>query len=179
MWRFFKNIIQLIISPDNGWDDINRTSIPARAQMGAIWCLCIATMSPWVKIIYYPDASWLSLIESSIITLISYGLTYYFAGLLMSLWLPRINGGIDSNSKIVIFNSYIISLLTFQVMVVNILPLTFAIFELWPVYVSVIMWRGMKCLDVEEQNAGKFIFLSIITLVIPALLLYKLFYFIL
>ncbi len=179
MWRFFKNIIQLIISPDNGWDDIKRTSVPARAVLGAIWSIGIATLSPWIKLLYSSDISWLRLIQESIIIGVSYGLAYFLAGILMNTWIPMINGGEDSKDRITIFNSYIISTLLVQVLITNVLPLSFAILSIWPIYVAVIIWRGMKYMEIEEKDAGKFITASIVALIGPAFLLYRLFYFIL
>lgn len=179
MWRFFKNIVQLIISPDNGWEDIKLTSIPARAILGTLWSIAIAAISPWIKLLYNHDTSFIQLIQETIVTGVSFGLGYFLAGILMNTWIPMINGGEDIKDRITVFNSYIISLLSLQVLITSILPLSFAILTLWPLYIMIIAWRAMKFMDIEEKDAGKFMAASFVAVILPAILLNKLFYFVL
>ncbi|MBD5180621.1 MAG: hypothetical protein HDT01_04910 [Bacteroidales bacterium] len=175
MWRFYKNIIQLIISPDNGWVDIQQTSIPQRAMLGAIWMIIVVAFSPLLHYVYGNDTMWLNVVKESIMILISMGLTYFIAGMVMNTWIPKINGGVENKDKVTIFAAYVTSLLSLQILITNILPLSFAILTLWPVYVAVIMWRGMHYMDVDARNTGKFMAVVILSLIVPSQLLIKFF----
>lgn len=175
MWRFYKNIIQLIISPDNGWEDIKQTSRPERALLGMIWMIIVVAVSPLLHYVYSSDASWFTVVKESIMIVISMGLTYFIAGMIMNNWIPRFNGGVEINEKVTIFDSYMTSLLSLQILITNILPLSFAILTLWPVYVAIIMWRGMTFMDLEPRSTGKYIAIVIISLIVPSQVLIKLF----
>ena len=175
MWRFYKNIIQLIISPDNGWEDIQQTSRPERATLGAIWMIIVVAVSPLLHFFYMNDVTWLTVVKEAIMIEISMGLTFFIAGMVMNNWIPRLNGGEEVRDKVTIFDAYVTSLLSLQILITNILPLSFAILTLWPVYVAVIMWRGMSFMEIESRCTGKYIAVAILSLIVPSQVLVKLF----
>lgn len=175
MWMFVKNIIQLIISPDNGWDDVSRSATPARALRGMICMIAIAAVSVFVRMFYSAHAPGVVMCQQVVSVAVSFIATYFAADFILKAWLPRINEGVIDERMSRLFIYYTMSLLSLQVLFTNLLPLTFAILELWPIYVVVIMWRAMKVLDLPDEATGKYLFMVIVAFILPSQLLMRAF----
>ena len=70
---------------------------------------------------------------------------------------------------------YAISLLTIQTILSMLLPISFAILELWPIYVIIILWRAMKMLDIGTEKTGKYLALIIVAFIVPSQLVMRVF----
>ena len=173
MWKFAKNILQLIISPDNGWTDVAQGSDPKRAGRGVSWFIVLASLSVFVQLFYSRHVEAVKLFQEMVIVAVSFWATMFLADFMLRQWLPRINGGVVDERMTRLFVCYSVSLLSLQVFISNILPLTFAILELWPIYVVVIMWRGMKVLDVPDNATGKYLIAVIVAFILPSQLLLR------
>lgn len=176
MWLFVKNIVQLIISPDNGWDDIAESASHNRSLVGMAWTIFIAAATVYVQLCYAGHPSGIVLTQLFIGIMVSLWATYFIADFVLVQWLPRLNEGVLNDS---IFKQLLpcsISLLALQPMLNNLLPINFAILELWPLYVLVILWRAMKVLDIDETQTVKYICCMLVAFVIPSRLLLKGFY---
>lgn len=173
-------MIQLIISPDNGWEDVLQSSNTMRARFMMGWMIVIAAISCFVALFYDPHISVLSIVQHAIVIMVVYWATVFIADFVLSWSFPRFNEGVvdDRNMSIVI--SYTVSLLTIQTLLTSLLPVTFAMLELWPVYVVVILWRAMKSFQFDSKYTGRYLMAVIIAFILPSQLLMRAFnYFIL
>jgi len=175
MLAFLKNILQLIISPDNGWEDVVRVSSPRRAMRCMAWIVAVAAMSVFIQLLYSVHNPVMVLCQRSVIIVVSLWATYFIGDFIMTQWLPRINDGMYDERLSWLLPSYAASLLSLQVILTNVLPLTFAILELWPIYVVIIMWRAMKVLELPEGATGKYLLVIIVAFIVPSQLLPRLF----
>ncbi|MDE6154485.1 MAG: hypothetical protein K2G21_10120, partial [Muribaculaceae bacterium] len=101
--------------------------------------------------------------------------TFFVADFVLTMWLPRLNEGVVDERVSRLFLCYTVSLLSLQIVLASILPLTFAILELWPNYVVVIMWRAMKVLDLPDKAIGQFLLAVIVAFILPSQLLLRAF----
>ena len=175
MWMFIKNIIQLIISPDNGWDDVARGSNPVRARRGMSWMIAVAALSIFIQLFYSGHPAVMVLCQQMIVVFVTLCASYFFSDFILAMWLPRMNDVVVDERMSKLFIYYTISLLSLQIVLASILPLTFAILELWPIYVVVIMWRAMKVLDLPDKATGKFLLAVIVAFILPSQLLLRAF----
>lgn len=175
MWMFIKNIIQLIISPDNGWDDVSRVADPVRACRGMSWMITVAALSIFIQFFYSGHPSAMVLCQQMVVVLVSLWATFFVGDFVLTMWLPRMNDGVVDERVSRLFLCYTVSLLSLQIVLASILPLTFAILELWPIYVVVIMWRAMKVLDLPDKATGKFLLAVIVAFILPSQLLLRAF----
>lgn len=176
MWRYTKNIIQLIFSPDHGWDDIAVSSSPSRAYRLMTALLIVAALSPLIQLIYHPDADSLLIWQSVVIIFAAFWSTFFIGEFILGLFLPHISEDEISNGQIRSFTAYITGLLSLKVIIESILPISFAILQLWPIYVVIIIWRGMRFFHLPEQATGKFLLVSIPSLIFPSQIILWVFY---
>lgn len=180
MWKFFKNMVQLVISPDNGWEDVLQSSNPLRARYMMGWMIVLAALSCSISMIYFPHITLLTVVQRAIVTMVVYWATVFIADFVLSWAFPRFGDGVLDERAMSIVISYTVSLLTLQTMLSSLLPMTFAMLELWPVYVVVILWRAMKCLRFGSVVTGRYLVAVIIAFILPSQLLMRAFnYFIL
>lgn len=175
MWRFFKNMIQLIISPDNGWEDVMRSSNPLKARYMMGWFIVIAALAGGISLLYPVHPPLLVLCQRAIAIFVVSWATVFFADFVITLALPRLDEGVMDPRNVSIMISYTVSLLAIQQLLSALIPMTFAMLELWPVYVVVILWRAMKSLELEPGVTGKYLLTVIIAFILPSQLLMRVF----
>lgn len=175
MLVYLKNILQLVISPDNGWEDIDKDRSSIRAFKGLVWMVSIAAISIFIQLFYSRHIPLVAMFQSVIAVLISCWATYVIGRSVMSSWIPRLNGGVADTELVGLLSAYSVSLLSIQIIITDIMPLTFAILELWPIYVVVIMWRGMSVLGIPVEATGKYLLAVILGFIIPSQLLFRVF----
>lgn len=176
MWPYAKNIIQLIFSPDHGWEDVAATSSPRRAFNLMTVLLVIAALSPLITLLYGSHAPTLLLWQSTVIIFAAYWATFFLGEFVLGLFLPRIAGGEELKGEIRSFSAYITGLLSLQVIINSLLPVSVAILQLWPIYIVIIIWRGMRLFDLPEEETGKFLLITVPTLILPSQIVLRLFY---
>lgn len=175
MWTYIKNIFQLIISPDNGWDDIAAAGKSRGDVVSMGWMVMIAAASVFVPLFYTSHSPLLAMCQLFVAVNVSLWATYFIADNALSWVLPRLCDGVYDEKTAGTFTAYSVGLLSLQILLSDILPVTFAILELWPMYVVVIMWRGMKILDCQPAVTGKYLLLVILAFVGTSQLLLRIF----
>lgn len=175
MLTYLKNMLQLIISPDNGWEDVDADRRSKRSARGLLWMVAVAAFSVFIQLLYARHMPLIAMFQSAVIVVITYGVTCFIGYSVVSLWVPRLNGGVLDTDRMRQFSAYSVGLLSIQTIVSNMLPITFAILELWPIYVVVIMWRAMAVLDMPGGATGKYLLAVILGFIVPSQLLPRVF----
>ncbi|MCM1448954.1 MAG: hypothetical protein NC082_01285 [Clostridiales bacterium] len=173
MWTFVKNILQLIISPDNGWEDTVRSNDRAGTVLPMGLVIMVASLSIFVPLLYSTHVTVLEMNQMFVTVNVSLWATYFIADSVMSWVLPRLCDGVYDEHRVRSFTAYTVALLSLQILVSDILPITFAILELWPLYVVIIMWRGMKILDCPQEHTGKYLLVVILAFIATSQLLLR------
>lgn len=176
MWPYAKNIIQLIISPDHGWEDVAKSSSPTRAFRLMTILLIIAAISPLCRLFYVDHFSTLLIWQSTVIVFAAYWATFFIGEFVLGLFLPTVSDLDETEDRIRSFCAYITGLLALQVILESVIPIPVAILQLWPIYVVVIIWRAMDFLKVSEQATGKYFLITIPALILPAQIILRIFY---
>ncbi len=176
MWPYAKNLIQLIISPDHGWEDIAISSSPRRAFKLMTIMLIVAAVSPLCRLLYIDHSSTLLIWQSTVIIFAAFWATFFIGEFALGMLLPQISDIDNPKDRIRSFCAYITGLLSLQTILESVIPIPVAILQLWPIYVVVIIWRAMAFLQVSERETGKYFLITIPALILPSQFILRFFY---
>lgn len=176
MWPYAKNIIQLVFAPDKGWEDVAATSSPRRAFRFMTMLLAVAALSPLCNLLYSSDVPRLLLWQSTVIIFTAYWSTFFIGEFVLGMFLPTDDDYNVTHATIRSFTAYITGILSIQVIIDSVLPLPVAILQLWPVYVVIIIWRGMSFFDLPERLTGRFLLVTVPPLILPSQIILRVFY---
>ena len=161
-----------MISPDNGWDDIRNGGDVSLAFKGMSWTIVISALSCIVQVFYSGNgADVAGQLQYAIVVIAAYWATYYIADFVLSVWIPRINEGVYDSERLKLLNCYVVSLLSLQQFLTGVLPLTFSILDLWPLYVMVIVWRAMKMMEIDSSRTERYLIITALSYILPSKLL--------
>ncbi|MDE5857654.1 MAG: hypothetical protein K2H32_04800, partial [Muribaculaceae bacterium] len=77
-------MIQLVLSPVNGWEDIAKSDIPVKRLLskGLYPLMIVAAITSFCALFYSVDATFVSCLQSAVIIFISFFVTYFFANII-------------------------------------------------------------------------------------------------
>ena len=178
MLKFLGLLIQLIISPGKGWEDIAAVgNEPRKICAGGFYPLLgITACSVFIQLLYPLSDTFVASVQQAIITFVRFFISYFLASYVMSIFLKKLVDGGDPNEKK--YNTFIIynlSLLALITIIANCLPMEHPIVQFLPIYVLFVMWTGGRYLVIKVGNEIKFFLLSVISIIVPPYLLGYLF----
>lgn len=174
MIHFLKNILQLTVNPSRGWEDVSHDAEDAATlcRDGFYPLLAITALScvgGFWKI--DADTTLIAVIQNAIITFTAYFATMFFAQFVMSAAMKKLTDKEASpvkNANVVIYSLGIMSIIN---IIVNLLPLDFAVLKFLPVYVGFILYKSQRYEAVTEEKTGQYMFLTIFTIIAPPYIL--------
>lgn len=178
MIHFLKNILQLAVNPSRGWEDVSHDAEDASTlcRDGFYPLLAITALScagGFWKI--DSDTTLIAVIQNAIISFTAYFATMFFAQFAMGAAMSKLSDKEPSpvkNANVVIYSLSIMAIIT---IIINLLPLDFAVLKFLPVYVGFILYKSRRYEAVIEERTGNYMFLTIFTIIAPLYLLMFLF----
>lgn len=166
MGLFIRYLIQLIMAPGAGWEDISKADKPTNVWLstGFYPLLGIASLSSFMSLFYQTDATFGHCLISALTIFISYFATYFIAGLVFSYSLAKFvtlpdNSDLSRTGALARFNivaMFSLSIMTLITLIENLLPFENPITKFLFVYVIFILYRGADFAGVPEERAGLF-----------------------
>ena len=177
MWKFLGNIIQLIISPASGWEDIaaddrrtdgrrGLTDI-RKVYLGSVLPLiavCAATY--FLRMLYTGGPDFLQALQQTIIQFFSLFLSYHIAIYVFSLALPRLMS-IDEQPdprRSALLIMHCISVIALVFLLGNLIKVNVALIQFLPIYVIFIIWKGATYMGVPDRNLGLYMIMASATI---------------
>lgn len=167
---FLKYLILLIVSPHEGWKDINKYTIPNNLLLSKLYYpfLAILSVSVFVPYIFgYESSELKSLIISAMVDFVKYFISYFaISYLLIGIYSTLFNSRnqVNNLNNFIVFNLTI--LVIFNVLR-NLMP-GFPFFDIFPLYIIYVVYRGIKYLSIPEDNIKKFVLVaSFLLLLLP------------
>lgn len=175
---FIKHLIELVLSPNQGWADLS-DDIPDSRYVeihGLFPWLGIVALSSVFGLLYNTVDGFTGFISTAIITLGMYFLGYYVAVLSMSCFAENY---IDSTSadfalngpvyeaRIKILVAYCVGILALFKLIENCLPSHLTLLHFLPFYVGIVVWKGMNFMQVKKEYYAQYLLVSIISIIAP------------
>lgn len=177
MKYYLKHLFQLILSPRNGWEDVDKAAMPpARiAAEGFYPLIAIAAASVFTQALFKHHVVFLSLFMRMIVTFVVYFISYFFSTFVMSMAVePMIEGEYDE-VRCQTFTLYTLGSLALISLIINCLPVTPLVLFFLPCYVALIQWKGCEYMRVRPEKIGHFMTLAILGVLLPPYIFYFIF----
>lgn len=177
MKRYLRHLLQLVLSPGNGWEDIASASISPReiALKGYYPLIMLTAVSVFAQWVWHHSADFTLLFMRMIITAIVYFIGYFFGVFILSVFLePCLEGRYDE-ARAQTFTLYTLGLLAVISLLINCLPVSQILLFFLPIYVGIIQWKGVAYMGVRPDKAGVFMFIAVLGVLCPPYLFYFLF----
>lgn len=171
MLYFLRSILQLILSPVKGWEDVEIDGEPPRSLLvrGVIPVSLLAALTILLpSTTDYTTTSFLIALVQAVGCFLSFFATYYVAVFAFTLYMPQAVTGTAYNPvRCPTLIAYGLGIPALLLSVVHCIPVDLAISFLIPLYTFYILWRGIRYMDVSFSGVPTFILLIIFSLILP------------
>lgn len=177
MRSYLKYLFQLILSPRNGWEDIEKGDIPYSeiASTGFYPLIAIAAASVFIQAFFMHHIVPITLFIRMVVTFVVYFISYFFGTFALSLFAEPMMQGEYDEQRCHTFTLYTLGLLSIISIIVNCLPITPLVLFFLPCYVALIQWKGCGYMHIRPERTGHFMTLSILGVLLPPYIFYFLF----
>lgn len=173
MLLYLKLMLQLVLAPLKGWEDVELTAPNSRRLFAA----GLLPLSVFAGVCASLAALWLT--KSGVFTLImrgitcclTYLLTYYIAQAVLISLLPRITvDGLIDRDRISILSTLCVGIMAIIGIITNLFPMEH-IFQFLPIIVVIIIYRARRFLSVNRAKTGLMIAFGIVAVILPVYIL--------
>lgn len=174
MWHFLKNLFQLAIGPQHGWEDIAlEDKDPEKLTADGLYPLLgVVAISSFCQMIYHHDMGLVYPLERAIIIFSVYFVTLMLAQNLVPSMLDKcVESGEVDLQRTSTFIIYSLGLMAIVSMIENLVPLELSLVQFLPVLVALVMWKSARYLKIMPSQNGRFIFVAIVFVLLPPILL--------
>jgi len=176
--NFLKCMLQLILSPTHGWEDISADGRDEHALVrGGLYPFLVLTgLSAFAGLLFKHDLAVIVAVQRAAVIFVAYFASYFFAMFMLSFLLRGIVcGGEVNERRLSTFVSYVTALLALLTLIGNCLPTSPAVMGFLPIYVLVILWKGWRYMAVVPGRVIRFVIMGFVTVILPPYLLRTLF----
>lgn len=177
MLTLLKYIIQLILSPKNGWDDIADKNPDPEILLtkGVYPLLGIASATVFLGLAYH-QATLPQVLIGAVNVFGSYFVGIFIARLLFDLYLRQIaSQDVDKRQSTTLILCGFGMMLLFQI-IENCLPWNLLIVKFLPIYAILVLSKGCEYLGISKRKELRFTGFAGIAIVAVPLLIYYIFY---
>ena len=175
MLHFFKLMLQLLLSPARGWEDVAEHSDGARRvfMCGLLPMLLLSSLSVVLWAVYQPQhIPPGEVLVGALATFCRYFIAYFIGLFVMVSVLPRLSAnGKISEESVHLFMVYTMSMMCGINLLVNVFPMELTLLQLLPLYVWLVMCRGNRFLNVPEGLILKYAALTFAAVLVPVFLM--------
>lgn len=176
---FFKELLQVVISPRQGWHDTEKAGLPVHTLLtqGYIPFIAIAALSAFMPLAYRSSSTATACLLEAISIFIRYFIGYFAATYILGFTLRRIMGAdeapsAEKNDRMVLYTLATLALLS---LVSNICPVELALLQMLPLYVVYIVWEASWHMLVPADKRLQFLGATVISCVTPLFLVHLFF----
>lgn len=173
MFKFLGNIIQLVFSPQRGWEDLEADDYRGDGRRGAIdirrlYTRCflplvaLCALTSFVRMLFDGGPDFLGALQTAIIEFFPLFLSYHLAVYVFSWIMPRLvgEGEQPDQRRDAIMVLYSISVISLIFLLGNVIKVKLALIQFLPFYVIFIIWKGADFVGVPQQNVGQFMLMA-------------------
>lgn len=167
MWLYIKLLIQLLLSPARGWEDVSEASIPADTlqSKGYYPLMAVTALSEFLPMLYSHSIGFINALLSAIVVVGVLCASLYMAKLFMDLTLPRFTGVSLNVNKV---NTFVVCMLGLNCIFYifnNAMPASMTFLRLLPLLSVIIIFKATAYMGVPEDYQLNFTGLGIVAVI--------------
>ncbi|MBO5268698.1 MAG: hypothetical protein J6B13_08075 [Muribaculaceae bacterium] len=168
MWLFFKHLIQLLLSPSRGWEDISEAgrSVDDIRRTGYYPLIGITALSEFLRLLYGNSPSVVDLLLSAIAVAGTMFASMYLGRLLLDMTLPKCTDGHFNPTKVDCFTTYLLGIDCLFLIFANAMPAHMTFVNFLPLLSLIIIFKATQYLDIREDSRLNFTILAIIAVIV-------------
>lgn len=174
MLHFLRLMLQLVLSPLRGWEDVAISADSPRHTLthGLLPLAAVAALTALTGLFYDINPSVGVILIQVVISFVKYVVTYFIAVAALTAVLPSIAiDGFMDRARVEIFCAYAVGLMAMTGILQNLLPVELSLLQLLPLYYIIVMCIGRTYLDVDEKRIFNFIIVDIVSIILPIYLI--------
>lgn len=177
MLSFLKYLLQLVMSPHRGWEEVSADSRSAEqlTQTGLYPLIGIAALSEFIQYFYVRELGLITLLERALAEFVTYFATYFIARTVLEMAMPSLVSGEPNARKIDRLVIYSLSLMVIIEIIANALPVNIPIVTFLPIVVLVVIWKSSLYLSVRQDREIMYVAVAGCSVILLPILLYALF----
>lgn len=181
MLNFLKHIVQLLVNPAKGWEDIEQDNDSTRTllQQGYYPLIAVASLSTFFQGYHIGEShTFISLLQYALISFGILFVTLFLAELAFSTLFPSMTSQTDKEEETrrrTTFIVYCLAIMAIIEILINVVPFNFPVLAFLPVYLLVIIYKAINYLGVKTEHIGPFMLMSAFTTIAP-IYLFSFFY---
>lgn len=174
MLHYLKLMVQILMSPRSGWEDVLADSQSPRQVLiyGLIPLSLIAALTVFVGYFYQSAPNVSEMLIKAVVVFARYVLTYFIAVALLVFALPRLTSdGIIERRRIELLTAYCIGMMALIGILENVLPMEMPLLQFLPIYIVVIIIQSRRFVDVDEANSFRYAACAIAGIILPVFII--------
>lgn len=175
MLTFLKYLIQLILSPSNGWDDLAKHDPDPEVMLreGLFPLMALSAATEFLDIPYGTDAGLLQVISSAVTDLGAYFLTVFLARLIFDISLDKLCNRPPEQRRVHTFINATVGLMVLFRIVDNCLPWNLMLLKFLPLYVVLVISKATRYVGIRRRDDMEFLGIaSGVTVAVPLCIYY-------
>lgn len=168
MLQYLQNILQLILSPAKGWEDVSASlASPDKLAHDAYYPLLgFASMTEFIRLFYHNSGGIVTVIELAIALLGSYFVAYYVGRLIIEHYLKPLTSGEINPTTTGVFSLYGLGMMLMIEIIENILPTDLTLVKFLPLFVALILYKGTSYMSIKPDHELRFLCIAVIALIV-------------
>ncbi len=178
MLTFLKYLIQLLLSPSNGWDELTREAPSADTLLrkGLYPLLAITALTEFLAFFYSRHVGLGEVLMRAIADFGTYFISVFIAKLIFELYLGRLCDTTPEPARVSVMTVCGIGLMVLIQLISNCLPWNLVLLKFLPLYVVLVLFKAIPYIGVRKKDALHFVGLSAVAIVAVPLAIYYLLY---
>lgn len=166
---FLRNIIQLILAPAKGWEDVSGDMAdPSSLSRAYLYPLMgLASVSVFFRMIYDSEYLFAELLVAAFVVFVSLFVTFYFAVAVFRYYFHKFCEGEPNERKYTTVITYCVCMQSIFTIIYNIMPRISLLNFLLPLVVTLIFWKSDIYLRVRPDRNLAFLLLGICSIILP------------
>ena len=178
MLDYLKYLIQLILAPGSGWEDLEKRNPDPEEMLrrGLYPLLGIAAITEFLAFFYQRHITLAEVLVRAIADFGAYFISIFIAKLIFELYLGRLPSVQPDNRRVMLMTVCGMGLMVLIQILSNCLPWNLVLLKFLPVYVVLVLYKAVPYIGVNKDSELRFIGLSAAAIVAVPLAIYYLLY---
>lgn len=172
MVLFFRNMLQLLLSPSRGWEDVaaSRPDPSSLLRRGVVPVFLIASASIFAQVLFHLHLDFVDLFVGAFVIFVSYFVTACLAYRAFFKRLQKWNPKSDNDRCHIVVN-YALGLMALTTAICNFMPITLGLGYLLPLAITLVVWKSNYYLSVPAEKEYDFLVLVFVVITLPPILI--------